>query len=152
MLPVSPTDPWSWVRAIHILAIVVWIGGMFFAVSVLRPSIAALEPLQRIAVHNRVFRRFFLIVWHAMPIALITGFAMVLGLHGGFAGLPWNVEAMMVLGIVMAIVFVAVVFGPYRRFRAAVATARAGEAAERIRRLILLNILLGVITIVLAAI
>lgn len=152
MLPVSPTDPWSWVRAIHILAIVVWIGGMFFAVSVLRPSIAALEPAQRIAVHNRVFRRFFLIVWHAMPIALITGFAMVLGPYGGFAGLPWNVEAMMVLGIVMAIVFVAVVFGPYRRFRAAVAAARAGEAAERIRRLIQLNILLGVITIVLATI
>jgi uncharacterized membrane protein len=152
MLPVSPTNPWSWVRAIHILAIVIWIGGMFFAVFVLRPSIAALEPAQRVALHNRVFRRFFLIVWHAMPIALISGFAMVPGLYGGFGRLPWNVQAMMALGIVMALVFLAVVFGPYRRFRAAVATARAGEAAERIRRLIQLNVLLGVITIVLAAI
>jgi uncharacterized membrane protein len=152
MPPMTPTSPWGWVLAIHILCIVVWVGGMVFAVAVLRPSVAALEPAQRVALHNRVFRRFFLIVWHVMLIALISGFAMVFGIFGGFAALPWNVQAMMALGIIMAIIFLLVVFGPYRRFRAAVSSARAGEAAERIRRLIELNVALGVVTIFLAAI
>lgn len=147
----SATPVWGWVLAIHILCAVIWVGGMFFAIVVLRPSIAALEPAQRIAMHNRVFRRFFLVIWHVMPIALITGFAMAFGVLGGPASLPWNVNAMMAIGIIMAVVFVALVFGPYRRFRAAVSTARAGEAAERIRRLIVLNLALGLVTVVLAA-
>ena len=145
------TTVWGWVLAIHILCAVIWVGGMFFAIVVLRPSIAALEPAQRVAMHNRVFRRFFLVVWHVMPIALITGFAMVFGVMGGPARLPWNVNAMMAIGIIMAAVFLALVFGPYRRFRAAASTARAGEAAERVRRLIVLNLALGVATVILAA-
>lgn len=147
----AATSVWGWVLAIHILCAVIWVGGMFFAIVVLRPSMAALEPAQRIAMHNRVFRRFFLVVWHVMPIALITGFAMVFGVLGGPASLPWNVNAMMALGLIMAVVFMALVFGPYRRFRAAVSTARAGDAAERIRRLIVLNLALGLVTVVLAA-
>jgi uncharacterized membrane protein len=143
-----PTAVWGWVLAIHILCAVIWVGGMFFAIVVLRPSIAGLEPAQRVAMHNRVFRRFFLVIWHVMPIALITGFVMA---FVGPAGLPWNVQAMMGLGVIMAVVFLAVVFGPYRRFRSAVSSARAGEAAERIRRLIELNLALGVITVILAA-
>jgi uncharacterized membrane protein len=145
------TTVWGWVLAIHILCAVIWVGGMFFAIVVLRPSIAVLEPAQRVAMHNRVFRRFFLVVWHVMPIALITGFAMVFGVMGGPARLPWNVNAMMAIGIIMAAVFLALVFGPYRRFRVAVSTARAGEAAERIRRLIVLNLALGLVTVILAA-
>jgi uncharacterized membrane protein len=147
----AATSVWGWVLAIHILCAVIWVGGMFFAIVVLRPSIAALEPAQRIAMHNRVFRRFFLVVWHVMPIALITGFAMVFGVMGGLASVPWNVHAMMALGLLMALVFVALVFGPYRRFRAAISSARAGDAAEQIRRLIMLNLVLGLVTIVLAA-
>jgi len=149
---ISFPSPWGWVLAIHILCIVIWVGGMFFAVAVLRPSLGGLEPAQRVALHNRVFRRFFLVVWHAMPIALITGYAMILGIWHGFAALPWNVDTMQGLGLIMAAIFLAVVFGPYRRFRAAVSTARAGEAAERIRKLIVANLVLGVITIFVAAI
>ena len=143
--------PWDWVLALHILCIVAWVGGMFFAVTVLRPSVAALEPAQRIALHNRVFRRFFLVIWHAMPIALLSGYAMIIGVWGGFAHLPWNVNVMQALGLIMAAVFLFVVFGPYKRFRAAVSTARAAEAAERIRRLIVVNLALGVVTIIVAA-
>lgn len=144
-------SPWDWVLALHILCIVAWVGGMFFAMVVLRPSVAALEPAQRVALHNRIFRRFFLVIWHVMPIALITGYAMVVGVWGGFSALPWNVNLMQLLGLIMAAVFLVIVFGPYRRFRAAVSTARAAEAIERIRKLIMANLVLGVITIVVAA-
>lgn len=147
----SLPTPWDWVLALHILCIVAWVGGMFFAVTILRPSIAALEPAQRIALHNRVFRRFFLVIWHVMPIALLSGYAMIIGVWGGFAHLPWNVNVMQALGLIMAAVFLFVVFGPYKRFRAAVSTARAAEAAERIRRLIVVNLALGVVTIIVAA-
>ena len=64
---------WGWVVALHVLCAVVWVGGMFFAYVVLRPSLSALEPLQRIAIHTQVFRRFFLVIWHAMPLILIRG-------------------------------------------------------------------------------
>lgn len=144
--------PWDWVLAIHLLSIVAWVGGMFFAIAVLRPSVAALDPAQRVALHNRVFRRFFLVIWHAMPLTLIAGYAMIVGVWHGFAALPWNVNAMQGLGLIMAAIFLIVVFGPYRRMRRAVSTARAVEAIETIRKLITLNVVLGAITIVIAAV
>ncbi|MGH7044338.1 MAG: CopD family protein [Acetobacteraceae bacterium] len=145
------TNPWGWVLALHILCAVVWVGGMFFALVVVRPGFALLEPPQRVALHHRMLRRFLLVIWHAMPLILLSGYAMVFGFYGGFRHLPWNVNAMQGIGLLMAVVFLVIVFGPYRRFRAAVGTARALEAAEKIRRLILANLVLGVIVVVLAA-
>ena len=67
-------------------------------------------------------------------------------MYGGFAHLPWPVNVMQVLGIVMAVVFVAMVFGPWRRFQAAPSV----EAAASMRRLIHANLGLGTIVIVVA--
>ena len=39
---------------LHLLAAVVWVGGMFFAYVVLRPGMAVLEPPQRLALHGQV--------------------------------------------------------------------------------------------------
>src|ERR1700675_1888451 len=49
--------------AFHILAAVIWVGGMFFALMVLRPSTGPLEPAVRLALWHRVFSRFFAWVW-----------------------------------------------------------------------------------------
>lgn len=144
-------NAWGIVLAIHILCIVIWVGGMFFALLVLRPSLSALEPAQRIAIHSQVFRRFFLIVWHAMLLALITGYAMLFGVYGGFAGANWSIQTMQGIGLVMAAVFLWVYFGPWPRFRAAVSPARAAGAADTIRKLILLNLVLGLVTVCIAA-
>jgi uncharacterized membrane protein len=141
---------WGIVLAIHILCVVIWVGGMFFAVLVLRPSLSALEPAQRIAIHSQVFRRFFLIVWHVMLLALITGYAMLFGVYGGFAGANWSIQTMQGIGLAMAAVFLAVYFGPWPRFRAAVSPARAAEAADAIRKLILINLVLGLLTVCIA--
>jgi uncharacterized membrane protein len=91
---------------VHVLCAVVWVGGMFFAYVVLRPSLSVLEPPQRMALHGQVFRRFFLIVWHAMPLIVLTGFAMIFAVFGGMAGVRWNVHVMMLLGLVMAAIFI----------------------------------------------
>ena len=42
-------------KALHLLCAVLWVGGMFFAYVVLRPSLAAIDPPQRMLLHTRVF-------------------------------------------------------------------------------------------------
>jgi uncharacterized membrane protein len=140
--------------ALHLLGAVLWVGGMAFALLVLRPSLAVLEPPQRLALHAQVFRRFFLIVWHAMPVLLLTGYAMLFGVLGGFALVNWAVHMMHLLGLIMAALFLVIFFGPWRAMRAALLAqdkAAAAAAVDRIRRLIQINLVLGAVTVVVAA-
>ncbi len=129
-------------KAVHVLCAVVWVGGMFFAYVVLRPSLTVLEPPQRIALHGQVFRRFFLIVWHAMPLIILSGLIMIFAVFGGMAGVRWNVHIMMLLGLVMTAIFLAIFFGPYRTFRASPGPA----SLDTIRKLIGINLVLGLLT------
>ncbi len=142
---------WGLVLAIHILSAVIWVGGMFFALLVLRPSLGVLEPSRRLALHGQVFRRFFLIVWHVMPLALLTGYAMLLGVYGGFAGADWSVNVMQLLGLIMAAVFVVIFVGPWRSFRRDPAGGGTVRAVETIRLLITVNLVLGLLTVTVAA-
>ena len=140
--------------ALHLLAAVLWVGGMAFAWMVLRPSVSVLDPPARVALHAAVFRRFFLVVWHAMVVALLTGWAMVAVVFGGFAHLPWPVNAMQALGLVMAVIFLFIFFRPWAAMRAALAAGDqpgAVTAIGRIRGLIQLNLVLGLIVVVLGA-
>lgn len=141
---------WGWVLAVHVLCAVIWVGGMFFAYAVLRPSISVLEPIQRIALHTQVFRRFFLIVWHVMPLILLSGFAALFGLFGGPATAPWNISVMMLLGLIMSAVFLLIVFGPYARFRRTTDRTTIVASMDRIRKLIAINLVLGIVTVVVA--
>ncbi len=137
---------WGLVLAIHILSAVIWVGGMFFALLVLRPSLGVLEPSQRLALHGQVFRRFFLIVWHLMPLALLTGYAMLFGVYGGFAGADWSVNVMQLFGLIMAAVFVVIFVAPWRSFRSG-----RTAALDTIRRLVMVNLVLGLVTVAVAA-
>ncbi|HEY2620475.1 MAG TPA: CopD family protein [Acetobacteraceae bacterium] len=139
-----------WVLAVHVLCAVIWVGGMFFAYVVLRPSLSVLEPIQRIALHTQVFRRFFLIVWHVMPLILLSGFAALFGLFGGPATAPWNISVMMLLGLIMSAIFLMIVFGPYARFRRSTDRATIVASMDRIRKLIAVNLVLGIVTVVVA--
>ncbi|HTW69412.1 MAG TPA: CopD family protein [Acetobacteraceae bacterium] len=142
---------WSWLLALHILCAVIWVGGMFFAYVIMRPSLSVLEPPQRLLLHTQVFRRFFLVVWHVMPLLLISGFILVFGLFGGMANVPWNIQAMMGIGIIMAVIFVVLVFGPYARFRRTTDRNRMAANIDSVRKLIGVNLVLGLITVVIAA-
>ncbi len=139
---------WSLVLAVHLLAMTAWVGGMAYALLVMRPSLGVLATAtDRMAVLGDTFRRFFRIVWVAMPLVLLSGWAMVFGVWGGFAHLPWPVNVMQVLGLVMAVVYLVLFFGPYKRFRA---QPSPGPAAS-IRKLIHTNLGLGVIVIIVAS-
>jgi uncharacterized membrane protein len=142
---------WGVLLAVHILCAVIWVGGMFFAYLVLRPSLSVLDPPQRLLLHTQIFRRFFLIIWHVMPLILLTGFGVVFGVYGGPANTQWNVQAMMGLGLIMSAIFVFIVFGPYARFRRTTDRTRMAANIDAIRKLIGVNLVLGLITVFLAA-
>ena len=138
---------WGLVLAVHLMAMATWTGGLAYALLVLGPSLATLSPTERLALNGQALRRSFLIVWHAMPLVLLTGWAMVFGVYGGFANVDWTVNAMQTLALVMAAVFLTLFFGPWKRFRAAPSTMAAGS----IRRLMTLNLVLGVAVIIVAS-
>ncbi len=49
--------PYALVYALHVLAALVWVGGMFFAWTILRPAaVAALEAPARLGLWLEVFR------------------------------------------------------------------------------------------------
>lgn len=134
-------------KAVHILCATIWIGGMFFAHMALRPSLTVLEPPQRLALMQQVLRRFFLIVWHAMPLMIASGLWIIIGVHGGMGGVPASVHVMMLIGLIMAGIFVYIFMMPWRSFRA----APDGAGLARIRGLIGINLILGLITTVIGA-
>ena len=60
-------------KAIHLLSLIVWVGGMFFAIVCLRPSLAVLEGPQRLKLMAQVFKRFFAIVGAVIGLMVISG-------------------------------------------------------------------------------
>ncbi|MBV9629056.1 MAG: CopD family protein [Xanthobacteraceae bacterium] len=140
--------------AFHIVAAVIWVGGMFFALMVLRPSTGPLDPPTRLALWQRVFARFFPWVWGAVAVLLVSGFAMVIWGFGGFAKIGTYVHLMMGLGIVMMLIYAHLYFAPWRRFRRAVAAGEwpiAAKYIDQIRLLVTINLVLGLITVVVGA-
>jgi uncharacterized membrane protein len=137
------------VKALHLLCAVLWVGGMFFAYVILRPSMAAIEAPQRMLLHTRVFKSFFLVIWHTMPLILLTGGAM-LALRWDMATAPWQIQAMMSLGLLMAAIFLALFFGPYRQFRRTIDRTRMASSLNTIRKLIGVNLVLGLVTVIIA--
>ena len=139
---------------LHVLSAVIWVGGMVFAYTFLRPSVDEMEPAQKLSLLAAIFRRFFLWVWHAVVILPATGYAMMFMLYGGFKGAGVNLHLMQGLGWVMIALFVFMFFGPYPPFRKAVAETNWPEAAShlpRIRRIIAINLVLGLITVAVGA-
>ncbi|MBT3359467.1 MAG: hypothetical protein HN403_07555 [Rhodospirillales bacterium] len=139
---------------LHVLFAVIWVGGMVFAYMVLRPSVDEMEPPQKLSLLAAIFRRFFLWVWHAVVILPATGYALLFMVYGGFAGVGLYLHLMQGLGLVMIALFVYLFFGPYPPFRQAVAEANWPEAAKHlpgVRRIIAINLVLGLITVAVGA-
>ncbi len=140
---------------LHVLAVVVWVGGMFFAYMVLRPVAAGqLEPPARLTLWAGVFARFFPWVFAAIAVILVTGLWMVYSVSGGFSAAALYIHLMFWLGIVMMLIFFHVYFAPYRRLRAAVAQEdwpTGGSKLAQIRMLVGINTLLGLVVIAIGA-
>ncbi|VFT42074.1 membrane protein [Pseudomonas aeruginosa] len=147
--------PYALVYALHVLAALVWVGGMFFAWTILRPAaVAALEAPARLGLWLEVFRRFFHLGLgggdpaadqrrrHAAPelqrfrrrAALRTGND---GLYVAMLALFLRVQALQVPEL--------------RRAVQAQDWPAGGQALGKIRRTVGFNLLLGLLLIALVA-
>jgi len=140
---------------LHVIAVVIWVGGMFFAYMFLRPVAASqLEPPARLTLWAGVFGRFFPWVWASVLVILSTGLWMIFAVFGGMGGVGPYVHIMLGLGIVMMLIYMDVFFAPYGRLKRAVAAQdwpAGGAALAQIRLLVGINTLIGMLTIVIAS-
>ena len=141
----------------HVLAVVVWIGGMVFAHFFLRPAALKLEPPQRIRLMHGALQRFFAAVLVSIVVILGSGLWMIgrVAKESVQAGLgfnmPLNWTIMATLGIVMMAIFGHIRFALFKRLSKAVAAsdwAAGGAALASIRTWVSINLAIGVVIIV----
>ena len=134
---------------VHLLAALIWVGGIFFAYVVLRPASGSLDPHVRLELWSQVFRRFFPWVWASIAALLLSGYGMVfLGL-GGFAGAGVHVHIMQATGWVMIVLFLHLFFAPWPRLSRALEAGDDKTAARQlnqIRWMVGTNVVLGLLT------
>jgi uncharacterized membrane protein len=139
---------------IHSLLAVIWVGGMFLAYVILRPSMQDLDPPVRLGLWRGVFRRFFPWVWMAVLGLLASGYFMLFYGFGGFAGAGMHIHIMHLTGLIMAALFLYLFHVPWLAFKRAVDAADYPTAAARlatIRRLVGANLALGLLTVAIGA-
>ena len=144
-------------KLLHVLAIVVWIGGMVFAHFFLRPAAMQLPPPQRIPLMHGALQRFFSAVLVAVVVVLASGLWMIgrVAKETVQAGLsfnmPLNWTIMATLGIVMMAIFGHIRFALFKRLTKAVAAQdwpAGGAALASIRTWVSVNLVIGVAIIV----
>ena len=140
----------------HLLAIIVWIGGMVFAHFFLRPAALSLEPPQRLRLMHDTLGRFFKAVLVAVVIVLASGLWMIgrVAKETVQAGLSFNMPLdwtiMAALGIVMIAIFGHIRFALFKRLGKAVASsdwAAGGTALASIRTWVSINLAIGVVIV-----
>ncbi|MCZ4305392.1 CopD family protein [Zoogloeaceae bacterium G21618-S1] len=135
----------------HLLAVIIWVGGMAFAYLCLRPAAGMLAPPDRLRLWQGVFSRFFPMVWVAVVAILLTGFGGLLNV--GFASAPRAWHIMMSVGLVMILIYAYVWFVPWQALKRAVAAERWPDGAAalgRIRQAVAVNTSLGLINVAVA--
>jgi uncharacterized membrane protein len=147
---------YAFLKLLHVLSIVVWVGGMVFAGFFLRPAAMQLPPPQRIPLMHGVLQRFFAAVLLAIVIALATGLWMIgrVAKETVQAGLSFNMPLdwtlMAALGLLMMAIFAHIRFALFKRLDKAV-TAQdwpaGGAALASIRTWVSVNLVIGVVII-----
>lgn len=136
---------------LHLVAINIWVGGMFFIIMVLGRVVATLEIPEQHAFWQKVLRRFFFWVWLAVTALLSTGIGMILYRFGGIGNAPLYVLVMASLGVLMATVFFLIYFVFYKRFLHDMQVSDIESSRHQlriIRRLGIVNMILGLCVVV----
>jgi uncharacterized membrane protein len=132
-------------KLLHLVAAVIWLGGMTFMLGALRPvAVAQLPPPARLPLLTAVLARFFVAVWFSIAVLLVTGTYMLAS--AGMKNAPVGWHLMLGIGLLMSVIFAFLYFGPFRCLRAATAAANwpeAGRQMARIHPLVLANFVLG---------
>ncbi|MBY8930266.1 CopD family protein [Pseudomonas sp. Wu6] len=143
---------------LHVLAALIWVGGMFFAWMILRPAaMAALEGPARLKLWANVFQRFFVWVWVAVLILPISGVGLLHLRFNGFETAPRYVQVMMGLYLVMTALFIRIQALKFPALKAAVAAVAAEDwpagaaTLGQIRKLVGINLIVGLVVVAVAS-
>lgn len=146
-------------KTLHLLSIIVWIGGMVFSHFFLRPAVAQLEAPARLRLMRDVLGRFFQAVLVASLLTLVSGVWMLgrvakqVVQSGGQFEMPLAWTVMAALGIAMVAIFMHIRFALHKRLARAVEASdwtAGGEALAQIRTWVSVNLGLGVIVVIVA--
>jgi uncharacterized membrane protein len=140
--------------SLHLLAAVIWVGGMFFAYMMVRPAMAALQPPEPVRMWGRIFTKFFSWVWIAVFVLVATGNHMLIVEYGGMAAAPVYLHIMQLLGYLMIALFMHLYFAPWRRMQVALVDEdfpRAAKQIPQIRRIVAINLSIGIVNVILGA-
>ncbi|MFW9266442.1 DUF2269 family protein [Pseudomonas sp. D2-30] len=147
--------PFALVYTLHLLAALIWVGGMFFAWMILRPAaMTALEGPARLKLWVEVFQRFFVWVWVAVVLLPISGVGLIHLRFTGFETAPRYVQVMMGLYIVMTALFIRIQGLQLPALRTAVTAQDWPTGAAmlgKIRRLVGINLLIGLLVVAIGA-
>jgi len=147
--------PFAMLYALHVLAATVWVGGMFFAWMVLRPAaVAVLQAPERLRLWADVFRRFFVWVWVAVLVLPISGIGMWHMRFGPLESAPRYVHIMAGLYLVMLALFLRIQLLQLPALKRAIEGEQwpaGGTALGKIRRLVGVNLILGLLVVALAS-
>ncbi|RDH85947.1 MAG: hypothetical protein DIZ80_00275 [endosymbiont of Galathealinum brachiosum] len=136
---------------IHLIAINIWVGGMFFLIVVSGPAISMLDQEQQLAVWVNILKSFFFWVWLAVLTLLSSGIGMLIYRFNDFMNAPVYILVMACLGVLMIVVFLLIYFIFYQKFKRSI-QSHAHERAEGhlrvIRILGLINMLLGLCVVI----
>lgn len=139
---------------LHVLSVVIWVGGMFFAFMALRPVAAQLlDPPLRLQLWCNVFGRFFPWVTLAVGLILASGLWMIFGFYGGMGQSGIHIHIMLLLGLIMMAIYGHVYFAPFRGLKQAVEQKNwqeGGQKLGQIRKLIGINLILGLVVVAVA--
>ncbi len=128
---------------------------MFFAYVVLRPTAGKLlEPAQRLPLWSETLRRFFRWVWIAIIVLVSTGNWMIFGFYGGMAKAGVHIHIMNGIAWIMIVLFVYLNLGPIKSLHTSVADRDWPSGTEhlaRIRRIVAVNLSLGLAIVVIAS-
>ncbi len=127
-------------KTLHVLSIILWVGGMLFAHFFLRPAVGALDPQIRLRLMHDVLGRFFKAVLVASLLTLATGVWMLgrvakqVVQSGGNFDMPLAWTVMAALGVAMVAIFMHIRFALYKRLGRAVAASDLAAGGLRWRR------------------
>ena len=145
-------------QLLHLIAAIVWMGGMACLLFALRPAaLALLEGPVRARLMVGVWQRFFNIVAGCVVVLFFSGMHLytsgfrAIKAVAGTGSVAWGWNLMLLVGVFMFFIFGHIYFGGFRKFKRAVAAGDfpvAAQAAAQIHTLVVTNFVLGWVAIV----
>ena len=144
---------YDYAKLLHLIAGIVWMGGMTFMLFALRPAaIAVMDAQPRAILMGQVWKRFYAMVLVSIVVLFATGTHLYTAtfratrLATGDGGVPLGWNIMLVLGLVMMLIFGHIYFAGFKKYKRAVAAGEwplAGKAAGLMHTMTLINFTLG---------